>query len=132
MRPGTCTRQSRGRGNAGPSAATIGFVSTWVEIGDRVFVRRYEFYDQNIGVVLGDGAAMVIDTRSTHAQAREILADLRMPDARSGDAGRGYARALRPRVWEPRLQTRDDLGADRLPAVHGSDRRAAARPRRRQ
>jgi glyoxylase-like metal-dependent hydrolase (beta-lactamase superfamily II) len=53
-------------------------VSTWVEIGDRVFVRRYEFYDQNIGVVLGDGAALVVDTRSTHVQGREILADLRM------------------------------------------------------
>jgi glyoxylase-like metal-dependent hydrolase (beta-lactamase superfamily II) len=53
-------------------------VSTWVEIGDRVFVRRYEFYDQNIGVVLGDGAVLVIDTRSTHVQAREIAADLRM------------------------------------------------------
>ena len=49
----------------------------WTEIGDRVFVRRYEFYDQNIGVVLGDGAALVIDTRSTHVQGREILADLR-------------------------------------------------------
>jgi glyoxylase-like metal-dependent hydrolase (beta-lactamase superfamily II) len=49
----------------------------WVEIGDRVFVRRYAFFDQNIGVILGPGAAMVIDTRSTHAQAREILADLR-------------------------------------------------------
>ncbi|MEX1170449.1 MAG: MBL fold metallo-hydrolase [Chloroflexota bacterium] len=53
-------------------------MSTWVEIGDRVFVRRYEFYDQNIGVVLGDAAALVIDTRSTHVQAREIAADLRM------------------------------------------------------
>jgi glyoxylase-like metal-dependent hydrolase (beta-lactamase superfamily II) len=50
----------------------------WVEIGDRVFVRRYTFFDQNIGVVLGgaDGV-MVIDTRSTHVQAREILTDLR-------------------------------------------------------
>jgi len=53
-------------------------VSTWVELGDRVFVRRYEFYDQNIGVVLGDRAALIIDTRSTHVQGREILADLRM------------------------------------------------------
>jgi glyoxylase-like metal-dependent hydrolase (beta-lactamase superfamily II) len=52
-------------------------VSAWVEIGDRVFVRRYAFFDQNIGVVLGGGEALVIDTRSTHAQAREILADLR-------------------------------------------------------
>lgn len=49
----------------------------WVEIGDRVFVRRYAFLDQNIGVALGDGEALVVDTRSTHVQAREILADLR-------------------------------------------------------
>jgi glyoxylase-like metal-dependent hydrolase (beta-lactamase superfamily II) len=53
-------------------------MSMWVELGDRVFVRRYEFYDQNIGVVLGDGAVLVIDTRSTHVQGREILDDLRM------------------------------------------------------
>jgi glyoxylase-like metal-dependent hydrolase (beta-lactamase superfamily II) len=53
-------------------------MSTWVELGDRVFVRRYAFFDQNIGVVLGDGAALVIDTRSTHVQAREIRDDLRM------------------------------------------------------
>lgn len=49
----------------------------WVELGDRVFARRYAFFDQNIGVVLGDDAALVIDTRSTHVQAHEILADLR-------------------------------------------------------
>jgi glyoxylase-like metal-dependent hydrolase (beta-lactamase superfamily II) len=53
-------------------------MSSWIEIGDRVFVRRYEFYDQNIGAVLGHGAAMLIDTRSTHVQAREIRDDLRM------------------------------------------------------
>ncbi len=49
----------------------------WVEVGDRVFVRRYEFYDQNIGVVLGGDDVLLIDTRSTHVQAREVLADLR-------------------------------------------------------
>ena len=48
----------------------------WVEIGDRVFVHRYAFYDQNIGVILGDGEALVIDTRSTYGQARQILTDL--------------------------------------------------------
>jgi len=46
----------------------------WIELADRVFVRRYAFYDQNIGVVLGDGEALVIDTRSTYGQAREIVA----------------------------------------------------------
>lgn len=49
----------------------------WVEIGERVFARRYRFFDQQIGVVLGDGEALVIDTRLTHRQAREILDDLR-------------------------------------------------------
>ena len=55
----------------------MGVADGWVEIGDRVFVRRYTFYDQNIGVVLGRGEVLVIDTRSTYGQAREILADLR-------------------------------------------------------
>ena len=54
----------------------MGVADGWVEIGDRVFVHRYEFYDQNIGVVLGDGEALVIDTRSTYVQARQIQADL--------------------------------------------------------
>jgi glyoxylase-like metal-dependent hydrolase (beta-lactamase superfamily II) len=55
----------------------MGVVDGWVEIGDRFFVRRYTFYDQNIGLILGDGEALVIDTRSTHVQAREILEHVR-------------------------------------------------------
>jgi glyoxylase-like metal-dependent hydrolase (beta-lactamase superfamily II) len=51
--------------------------SKWTEIGDRVFVRRYQFYDQNIVAVLGRGEALVVDTRTTPGQAREILDDLR-------------------------------------------------------
>lgn len=50
----------------------MGVADGWVELGDRFFVRRYAFYDQNIGLVLGRGAALVIDTRSTHVQASEI------------------------------------------------------------
>jgi glyoxylase-like metal-dependent hydrolase (beta-lactamase superfamily II) len=49
----------------------------WDEVGDRVFVRRYAFYDQNIGVILGRDKALVIDTRTTYVQAREVLNDLR-------------------------------------------------------
>jgi glyoxylase-like metal-dependent hydrolase (beta-lactamase superfamily II) len=49
----------------------------WTEVGDRVFVRRYRFYDQDITAVLGGGAALIVDTRSTFAQAREIIDDLR-------------------------------------------------------
>jgi glyoxylase-like metal-dependent hydrolase (beta-lactamase superfamily II) len=55
----------------------MGVHDGWVEIGDRVFVRRYAFYDQNIGLILGEGAALVIDTRSTYGQAREIVEHVR-------------------------------------------------------
>lgn len=49
----------------------------WTEIGDRVFVRRYAFFDQNIVAVLDRGEALLVDTRSTLRQAREIVEDLR-------------------------------------------------------
>jgi len=50
---------------------------TWQEIGDRVLVGRYRFYDQNIGVVVGSDGALVIDTRTTPRQAHEVLDDIR-------------------------------------------------------
>lgn len=61
----------------GAQPATLREMSAWTEIGDRVFVRRYAFYDQNIGVVLGDAGVLLVDTRISHRQAAETLADLR-------------------------------------------------------
>jgi glyoxylase-like metal-dependent hydrolase (beta-lactamase superfamily II) len=52
-------------------------VALWTEVGDRVFVRRYAFYDQNIGAILGEDGVLIVDTRVSHRQADEILADLR-------------------------------------------------------
>jgi glyoxylase-like metal-dependent hydrolase (beta-lactamase superfamily II) len=49
----------------------------WVELADRVFVRRYAFYDQNIGAIVGDDGILVIDTRTSHVQGEEIRAHLR-------------------------------------------------------
>ncbi len=49
----------------------------WQEIGDRVHVGRYRFYDQDIGAIIGTGGVLVVDTRTTTRQAREILDDLR-------------------------------------------------------
>jgi glyoxylase-like metal-dependent hydrolase (beta-lactamase superfamily II) len=49
----------------------------WTEVADRVFVGRYRFLDQTIVAVLGRDTALVIDTRSTPRQARELLDDLR-------------------------------------------------------
>ena len=48
-----------------------------MEVGDRVFVRRYAFYDQSIVIVRGGDRTLVVDTRTTPAQAREIVADAR-------------------------------------------------------
>jgi glyoxylase-like metal-dependent hydrolase (beta-lactamase superfamily II) len=52
-------------------------VSVWSEVGERVFLRRYAFYDQQIGVIAGDEELLLVDTRSSHVQAEEIRADLR-------------------------------------------------------
>jgi len=49
----------------------------WLEVGDRVFTWRFEFFDQQIGVILGGRDVAVVDTRSTPAQAREIVAAVR-------------------------------------------------------
>jgi glyoxylase-like metal-dependent hydrolase (beta-lactamase superfamily II) len=49
----------------------------WTEIGDRVFVRRYRFFDQNIVALLAGDQTLLVDTRTSPRQAREIQDDLR-------------------------------------------------------
>lgn len=51
--------------------------SIWREVGDRVWVRRYESLDQTIGVIGGAAGMVVIDTRSSHRLADELRADLK-------------------------------------------------------
>ena len=50
--------------------------SAWREIGDRVWVRRYESLDQTIGVIGGASGLVVIDTRASHRLADELRAEL--------------------------------------------------------
>ena len=61
----------------GVQPATLREMPGWTEVGDRIYVRRYDFYDQNIGVVLGDAGVLLLDTRLSHRQAQEVLAHLR-------------------------------------------------------
>jgi glyoxylase-like metal-dependent hydrolase (beta-lactamase superfamily II) len=49
----------------------------WREVGPGVFAGRYAFLDQQIGAILTDEGPIVIDTRTTLSQAREVVADLR-------------------------------------------------------
>jgi glyoxylase-like metal-dependent hydrolase (beta-lactamase superfamily II) len=49
----------------------------WRELGDRVFVRRHEWASLNVGLVVGDTGCLVVDTRLSHPQGREIAEAVR-------------------------------------------------------
>jgi glyoxylase-like metal-dependent hydrolase (beta-lactamase superfamily II) len=57
-------------------------VDGWLEVGDRVFCRRYEPWDVTIGVVLSERGVVVIDTRASHREGEELAADVRALDPR--------------------------------------------------
>lgn len=44
----------------------------WVELGDGVLVRRYADLDLSVGLVVGDGACLVVDTRGDLVQGAEL------------------------------------------------------------
>jgi glyoxylase-like metal-dependent hydrolase (beta-lactamase superfamily II) len=49
----------------------------WVELGDGVLVRRYAELDLSVGLVIGGGRCLVVDTRSDPSQGAELLAAVR-------------------------------------------------------
>jgi glyoxylase-like metal-dependent hydrolase (beta-lactamase superfamily II) len=53
-------------------------VPTWNEVADGVFQRRYDPLDVSVCVVRGAGGLLLVDTRSSHREADEIRADLRV------------------------------------------------------
>jgi glyoxylase-like metal-dependent hydrolase (beta-lactamase superfamily II) len=50
---------------------------TFTEIADGVFVRRHAALDLNCGLVVGDGACLVVDTRSDLGEAADLAAAVR-------------------------------------------------------
>jgi len=56
----------------------VAVADKWQELGEGVFRRRYEFLDQNIGLVVGSEAVLLIDTRSHPGHAGELRSDLRV------------------------------------------------------
>ncbi|MFG1708509.1 MBL fold metallo-hydrolase [Nonomuraea sp. M3C6] len=52
-------------------------MNEWHEVGDRVYVRRHESYDMNVGLVVGDGHCLVLDTRSSHREAADLIEAVR-------------------------------------------------------
>jgi glyoxylase-like metal-dependent hydrolase (beta-lactamase superfamily II) len=55
---------------------TVG--APWQEVGERCYRRRYASYDLNVGVVRGDDALLVLDTRCHGGEVAELLDELRV------------------------------------------------------
>jgi hypothetical protein len=67
----------------------------WQEVGPGIFVRRHEVLDLNCGLVVGDGACLVIDTRSHLGEAADLIN--RGPVGHPASVDRGeHPRPLRP------------------------------------
>lgn len=49
----------------------------WQEVGDLVFVRRHASLDLNCGLIVGDGACLVIDTRLHLGEAADLIEAVR-------------------------------------------------------
>ena len=52
-------------------------MTSWQELGDGIFRRRWESLDLNIGLVLSELGALVVDSRATHGQADELIEEIR-------------------------------------------------------
>ena len=52
-------------------------MSVFDEIGGGVFRRRYESLDLNIGLVIGETAVLLVDSRASHRQADQLRDELR-------------------------------------------------------
>jgi glyoxylase-like metal-dependent hydrolase (beta-lactamase superfamily II) len=50
---------------------------TWAEVADRVYVRRHRSMDLNVSLIVGDGACLVVDTRATEREARDLVDAIR-------------------------------------------------------
>jgi glyoxylase-like metal-dependent hydrolase (beta-lactamase superfamily II) len=57
-------------------------VSRFTEIGARVWVARYEWYDVNVSVIEGEAGLLVVDTHASTKAAREVIADVRRLSSR--------------------------------------------------
>jgi glyoxylase-like metal-dependent hydrolase (beta-lactamase superfamily II) len=56
--------------------------SRWQEVGPDVYMRRYRVwrtfkFDQNVGLILGESGAVVVDTRASQRLAARVISELR-------------------------------------------------------
>ncbi|HEY6747001.1 MAG TPA: MBL fold metallo-hydrolase [Mycobacteriales bacterium] len=49
----------------------------WTEVADRVYVRRHQSMDLNVSLIVGEGACLVVDTRASEKQGRDLAEAIR-------------------------------------------------------
>jgi glyoxylase-like metal-dependent hydrolase (beta-lactamase superfamily II) len=49
----------------------------FTEVGDRVWVARYEWFDVNVSLIAGDRGLLAVDTHASAVAAREVIDDIR-------------------------------------------------------
>ena len=52
-------------------------MAEFIEVADRLWVARYEWFDVNVSVVAGTDGLLVVDTNASEVAARTVLSDLR-------------------------------------------------------
>jgi glyoxylase-like metal-dependent hydrolase (beta-lactamase superfamily II) len=52
-------------------------VTEFKEVGERVWVARYDWFDVNVGLILGSEGLVVVDTNATPALGRDVLEAVR-------------------------------------------------------
>lgn len=51
-------------------------MSPWNELAEGVFRRRYDFLDLNVGLIVGENGAAVVDTRGSHREAMTLIDEI--------------------------------------------------------
>jgi glyoxylase-like metal-dependent hydrolase (beta-lactamase superfamily II) len=57
--------------------AAVRAYGMWREVADRVFARRYSDFNVTIGLVVGARDSLVVDTRGSERQGRELMDEIR-------------------------------------------------------
>lgn len=52
-------------------------MTTWIEVGDRLFARRHEALDQTLGLILGEERCLIVDSGTDEVHGAEWLAAVR-------------------------------------------------------
>ena len=125
-------RRRRRRRQPRPPDADLLVSAGWQEVADGILVRRHAELDLNCGLVLGDGACLVVDTRSHLGEAADLIAAVRAVTPHPVDGGE-HPRPLRPLLRQRRVPAGGRSGARAAapPALLATGGGAARRRRRR-